>query len=117
MSMQIGKSTSFVAVAVVATRPLEPRQPFKELRQSMRSGDLDAAASAYATLAAEAPNVLALKPEGPFAQIGTALAASDMAAARCAFETMVRSHLPRVNRQTGSVPPQNDDPAPAAPSA
>ena len=117
MSMQIGKSTSFAAISAIARRPHDLQHAFKDLRQSMRSGDLDAASSAYATLAAEAPNVLVLKPEGSFAQIGTALAASDMAAAQCAFETMVRSHLPRVGEQTTTIPPQNDDPAPAAPAA
>lgn len=114
MPIQVSTSTSLAATSAVSGRLQSLPHPFKDLRQALRSGDLDAASSAYAALATAAPKVLARKPDGLFAQIGTALAAGDLAGARSAFTTMLRGHLPRADGQT-PVPPQ-DEPAPSSPA-
>lgn len=111
MSIQVGALTSLAATSAVSGRLQHLPHPFKDLRQALRSGDLDAASSAYAALATAAPQALARKPDGLFAQIGTALAAGDLDGARSAFTTMLRSHLPRAGGQT-AVPPQYE-PAPS----
>ena len=114
MSMQISNSTSFAANAVSSHRPRELRQDFRDLRQALRSGDLDAASSAYAALASDAPKLVGRKPDGGLTQVGAALAAGDMAGAQTAFSTMLRSHLPRAGGHSMPAPP-TEDPAPSAP--
>lgn len=111
MSMQITKSTSLTSTSGIAKRPQELRSEFRHLRVALRSGDLEAATSAYATLAGDVPKLLARKPDGAFAQIGVALAAADLAGARTAFATMVKAHLPH----QAPTPPMPSDPAPSSP--
>ena len=114
MSIQVTKSPSLGPLLTAASRLHDLRHPFKDLRQALRSSDLEAASSAYAALASEAPKVLARRPDGLVAQIGTALAAGDVEAARSAFATMLTSHLPQAGDWTPPAPPQ-EDPAPSSP--
>lgn len=111
MSMQISHSTSLTSATGIAQRPHALRNELKDLRLALRSGDLEAASSAYATLASDAPKVLERKPDGAFAQIGAALAAGDLAGARTAFATMVKARL----LQHAPTPPMPSDPAPSSP--
>jgi hypothetical protein len=114
MSMQISNSMSLTATTGISNRPQQLRSELKDLRVALRSGDLDAASSAYAALASDAPKLLERKPDGAFAQIGKALAAGDLAGAQSAFATMVKSHLPQ-HAGHASLPPMPSDPAPSDP--
>lgn len=93
--MQISNSTSFAAASATAARPQqEQRSDFKNLRQALRAGDLDAAKKAYGAIVRNAPDGATWKPGSPFAQVGKALATGDMAAAKSAYAAMVKSHAP-----------------------
>jgi hypothetical protein len=114
MSMQISHSMSLAATTGISQRPQQLRSEFNDLRVALRSGDLDAASSAYAALASDAPKLFARRPDGDFAQIGKALAAGDLAGAQSAFAMMVKSHRPQ-HAGHASMPPMPSDPAPSSP--
>jgi len=88
------------------------REAFADLAQSLKSGDLDSAKQAYATLIRGAPESATWNPNAPFAEIGRALVSGDIAAARTAFVDMVKG---RVNHHDGTAPvPPVVAPAPSS---
>jgi thioredoxin-like negative regulator of GroEL len=84
MGMQISSaSTASVGGASVWQ---QQRQNFNQLAQALKSGDLNAAKSAFAALSANSPN--AANPNSPLAKIGQALQSGDVGAAQQAFSAM-----------------------------
>ena len=64
----------------------QQRQAFQQLASALKSGDLDAAKTAFAAVAAKAPS--ASDPNSPLAQLGKALASGDIGAAQASFSAM-----------------------------
>jgi hypothetical protein len=90
MVMQISNSTASAAVSGTPTRSPE-QQAFKDLRQALRNGDLDAAKQAYGDILRNAPAGKTWNPDSAFAQVGKALVAGNLDAAKSAYAAMIQS--------------------------
>jgi len=86
-SVQSNASTGVVAP------PSPERQSFADLAKSLRSGDLDGAKQAYASLVRNAPAGATWPKGSQFADLGKDLAQGNMDAARTAFASMVKSRF------------------------
>jgi len=83
-SVQSKPSTGVVAA------PSPERQAFGDLAKSLRSGDVDGAKQAYASLVRNAPEGATWPKGSDFADLGKALVQGDLDAARTAFASMVK---------------------------
>ena len=68
------------------------QQNFQALQQALKSNNLDAAKTAYASLTANTPPNALSNPNSPLAQLGKALQSGDLAAAQQAFSNLRGSH-------------------------
>jgi hypothetical protein len=99
------------ATALGRTHPM--REAMRDLRQALRSSDLDASREAYAAILKNAPEGAQFPRGTEFASIGRALATGDMAAAQQAFKNMFQG---RIDAQPVTpMRPVADAPAASAP--
>jgi len=101
MGMRVN-SSSTAATQTGAANWQQRKQDFEALSQALKSNNLDAAKSAYASLAKNAPSGAASNPNSPLAQLGKALQSGDINAAQQAFSSM-RSHHRGGNGGTSST--------------
>lgn len=92
MTLQIRNTSS--ASSAVASKHREHGQPLRAIGQALRSGDLEAASTAYSALADKASRFGGGNPDSPFARLGAALSAGDLAAAKSAFAAIFKSRVP-----------------------
>jgi hypothetical protein len=78
-----------------SARIQDRREAYKQMSQSMQSGDLSGARSAYASIVRNAPPGATMQAGSPFAQLGKALLGGDMSSAQTAWSTVVQDHQDR----------------------
>jgi hypothetical protein len=108
MSMQAISSFSNTVMPQAgnaSARIQDRRAAFGQMSQSMQSGDLSGARSAYASLVRNAPPGATMQPGSPFAQLGQALASGDMSSAQTAWSTMVQDRLNGTGSGDGGTSP------------
>jgi hypothetical protein len=118
MGMSISSSTATAASDSVS-RWQERKQAGKDLAAALKSGDLQAAQTAYATMTKDGTGKRASQADSPMARLGDALNAGDMAAAQKVAEGMVLRHHHRNhggNGAGGGTAPQ-PLPQPSPPTA
>jgi hypothetical protein len=93
MNMSISRTGSMAALSASSTPVMPERAAFHQLAKSLRSGDLDAAKQAYASVIKNAPEGATWNGNSQFAQIGRDLIAGDVGAAQSSFRSMVKSNL------------------------
>ena len=92
MTLQIRNTPS--ASPAFASKHREHGQPLRAIGQALRSGDLEAASTAYSALAEKASAFAGRNPDSPFARLGAALSAGDLAGAKSAFAAIFTSRVP-----------------------
>lgn len=90
------------------------RDAFVQLAQSLRSGDVDSAKQAYASLIRSAPEGATWDRDSAYAQLGRALHAGDAEGARQIFTDMLKS---RWNRHDDGVTTPVVPPSPTVSSS
>lgn len=88
-----------ISISGATTSPVFPsdstaspsRQAFKQLGQALKSGDLGAAKTAYASVVKNAPEGATWNPGSAFAQVGKSLGAGDLEGAKSAFKAALQN--------------------------
>lgn len=107
MSMSVNTSAMRPIASPPMRAPTAEGQAFRSLAQSLRTGDVDAAKTAYADVIRNAPEGATLERGSPFVQVGAALRQGDLDAAKAAFADMVKSargQLPPVATPVAAPP-------------
>lgn len=112
MSMSISGSAASPVPAHGSGHVREQLSAGRDLKNALASGDLDAAKSAYETLAKNAPPGKSFDG-GNFAQLGKALRNGDIAGAQAAMTAIGQTIR---DRGTQPVPPTASDPVVVQPS-
>jgi soluble cytochrome b562 len=111
MSLAINSSTSGIEAYPSprnTERTGEHRQAKAALSTALDSGDLEAAKTAFADLAAlSSPDRASKHPDGPFAQLQKALASGDVDAAKTAFATLQANQAARKAAREDNPPLDN----------
>ena len=111
MSMSITSATASAVNSSITPHMSPERQAFKQLRDSLKSGDIDGAKQAYAAVIKNAPAGATLNPDSAFAQVGKDLQSGDLSGAQTAFKSVLENGMSARHVQSGgpvSVPTSTD---------
>lgn len=104
MNMSIN-SAAASSIGSVSTPHMTPeRQAFRQLSQSLKSGDLDGAKQAYDAMVKNAPAGATWNANSQFAQLGKAIQSGDIGAAQSAFASMVHARMNPPTEPPAPVP-------------
>ncbi len=90
MTLSVNTSAMRPIASPPMRAPTAEGQAFGSLARALRTGDVDAAKTAYADVIRNAPEGATLERGSPFARIGKALYQGDVETAKVAFADMVR---------------------------
>jgi len=111
MGMSVSSASSAVSGAGMWQ---QQRQNFNQLSQALKSGNMDAAKQAFASLSSKSSN--ASDPNSPLGKLGQALQSGDIGAAQQAFAALKSGHHHHHEASDQNTPASSATPTPLATS-